>query len=102
MLAAADTCNASRHGQERGRRLFLAIVTADANIGFAALSLSPIGGAELCFAHGCEVAMLGGARKRQLLLVLSALLVYVIACRFDMGSHATNANENKEVTQWVS
>jgi hypothetical protein len=82
MLAAADTCNAAGHGQEGRRRLFLPSAAALAKVGFALPARTPIERGKLSFGHACNVAMLGGARKRQLLLVLSALLAYVIDCCF--------------------
>jgi hypothetical protein len=42
MLAAADACNAARHGQESRWRLFLSASAALADIGSAALSWPPI------------------------------------------------------------
>ena len=89
-------------GNERGRRLFLPSTAHLADIRSAALSRSPIERGEVCFRHSCNVAMLGGARKRQIMLVLSALLAYVIVCRFWHGAETTKANENKVVKKWVS
>jgi len=85
MLAGAD----ARHGgggKESRWRLFLAVVAALANVSFALFSRSPIERGELCFGHGLKVAMRGGARERQIVLVLSALLAYVIVCCFWHGA----------------
>jgi hypothetical protein len=81
MFAGTDTRHRSR-SKERWRRLFLPSTAHLADIRSAALSWLPIERGKVAFGHACNVAMLGGARKRQLLLVLSALFAYVIDCCF--------------------
>jgi hypothetical protein len=81
MLTGTDTRHRSR-SEERWRRLFLPSTAHLADIRSAALSWLPIERGKMAFGHACNVCMRKAARKRQLMLVLSALLAYVIDCRF--------------------
>jgi hypothetical protein len=96
-MFARTNARHSSSSKERWRRLFLPSAAHLADIGPTPLARTPIERRKLSFAHGSVLTRLATLQERQLMLVLSALLAYVIDCRFDMGLRLTNTDESKAV-----